>query len=275
MNAGMVNAEATESMINALGRVTLDGLIEAGILLLLGFVVIRIIMQMLRRVSDKLPLEKTVTGFLISAMKTVLFVILGTIVADKLGIPITSVIALISLFALAISLSLQDVLSNMVSGIVILMAKPFSNGDYIETNEASGTVDSIGLMYTHLLSPDNKAVMVPNKELCTGRITNYSAEKVRRVDASVRVGYEYDSHAVLSALLRAAQRTGEGHEGGQPPFVGINAYQNGGIEYAVRVYVPTKDYWDVYHALMLSIRDELSADGIALDYAGSRIVQNG
>ena len=273
MNTAIDAEETAVDMLQALEHVTFDTILGAVILLLLGLVVIRILMRMLKTVVERLPLEKAVTGFLLSAMRIVMIVVLSTMVADKLGIPITSLVALISLFALAISLSVQDVLANVVSGIVILIAKPFTMSDYIETQSASGTVESIGLMYTNLLSPDNKVLMVPNRELSDGRITNYSAKSVRRVDASVRVGYEYDSHHVIAALYRAAEKAGKGHEAGVEPFAAVNGYQEGGIEYVVRVHVPTPDYWEVYHGLLLDIRDELEKDGVVLTYATTRIEQ--
>lgn len=267
----MVSEAQVEDVFKALERVTFDGLIGAGILLIVGLVVIRITMRMMKRMVERLPLEKVMVSFLLSAVRIVMLVVLGTMVCAKLGIPITSLVALLSLFALAVSLSVQDVLANMVSGMVILISKPFASGDYIETQTASGTVESIGLMYTHLLSPDNKVLMAPNKELSAGRITNYSAKPVRRVDVSVRVGYEHGNEAVLAALQRAARRIGEGHDGGKPPFVAVNAYLDTGVEFVTRVYVPTKDYWDVYHALLFAVREELERDGIALTYGATRV----
>ena len=261
-----------EEVVHAFEKMTFDGLIGAGALLLIGLVVIRIVMRMIQRLMDRLPLERAVEGFLMSAIRIVLIIVLGTMVCSQLGIPITSLVALLSLFALAVSLSVQDVLSNMVSGMVILIAKPFASGDYIETPSASGSVESIGLMHTYLLSPDNKVLMVPNKELSSGRITNYSAQKIRRVDTSVRVGYEYDNETVLAALGRAARRVCKGREiAGKPPFVAVNAYLDTGVEFVARVYVPTPDYWDVYHALMLAMREELSVSGVRLDYGTTRV----
>lgn len=270
MNAEISGGEV-QSVFLALERVTLDKLLGAGFLLLAGLVVIRIAMHALRRLADRLPLEKGVTGFMLSATRIALLLVLGTMVAGKLGVPVTSVVALLSLFALAISLSVQDVLANVVSGMVILIAKPFSAGDYIETASAAGTVETIGLMYTNLLSPDNKVLLVPNRELSSGRITNYSAKAFRRVDASVLVGYEHGSHRVIAALLRAADASCKGMDVEKPPFAAVNAYKDSGIEYVVRAYVPTQAYWPVYHALLLAVRDELEADGIALTYGATRV----
>ena len=159
---------------------------------------------------------------------------------------------------------MQDVLANVVSGMVILISKPFVSGNYIATEKAEGEVESIGLMYTHLITPDNKAVMIPNKELSAGQITNHTAKGYRRVDTKLRLGFEYDTEIVLDALMQAAKRAGEGHEVGKPPFVGINAYLDNAIEYVARVYVPTADYWSVYYQFLLFERQELKKKNIVI-----------
>ena len=251
-------------VVGALHDATADKWIGAGLTLVIGAVIIKITMQALDRLVAKLPLEKAMFGFLTAAARIVMIFILVTMVAGQLGVPITSLVALLSLFALAVSLSVQDVLANVVSGMVILISKPFIAGNYIATEKAEGEVESIGLMYTHLITPDNKAVMIPNKELSAGQITNHTAKGYRRVDTKLRLGFEYDTDVVLDALMRAAKRAGEEHEIGKPPFVGINAYQDNAIEYVARVYVPTADYWDVYYNFLLYERQELRKKDIVI-----------
>ncbi len=256
-------AQVTE-VVGALHNATADKWIGAGLTLVIGAVIIKIVMQTLERLVSKLPLEKAMLGFLSAAAKIVMIFVLITTVAGQLGVPITSLVALLSLFALAVSLSVQDVLANVVSGMVILISKPFVSGNYIATEKAEGEVESIGLMYTHLITPDNKAVMIPNKELSAGQITNHTAKGYRRVDTKLRLGFEYDSEIVLDALMQAAKRAGEGHEVGKPPFVGINAYLDNAIEYVARVYVPTADYWSVYYQFLLLERQELKKKNIVI-----------
>ena len=256
--------EQVTEVVGALHDATADKWIGAGLTLVIGAVIIKITMQALDRLVAKLPLEKAMFGFLTAAARIVMIFILVTMVAGQLGVPITSLVALLSLFALAVSLSVQDVLANVVSGMVILISKPFIAGNYIATEKAEGEVESIGLMYTHLITPDNKAVMIPNKELSAGQITNHTAKGYRRVDTKLRLGFEYDTDVVLDALMQAAKRAGEGHEIGKPPFVGINAYQDNAIEYVARVYVPTADYWDVYYNFLLYERQELKKKDIVI-----------
>ena len=267
-------AQVTE-VVGALHNATADKWIGAGLTLVIGAVIMKIVMQTLERLVAKLPLEKAMLGFLSAAAKIVMIFVLITTVAGQLGVPITSLVALLSLFALAVSLSVQDVLANVVSGMVILISKPFVSGNYIATEKAEGEVESIGLMYTHLITPDNKAVMIPNKELSAGQITNHTAKGYRRVDTKLRLGFEYDSEIVLDALMQAAKHAGEGHEVGKPPFVGINAYLDNAIEYVARVYVPTADYWSVYYQFLLLERQELKKKNIVIFSDSTYLVCSG
>ena len=267
--------EQVTEVVGALHNATADKWIGAGLTLVIGAVIIKIVMQTLERLVSKLPLEKAMLGFLSAAAKIVMIFVLITTVAGQLGVPITRLVALLSLFALAVSLSVQDVLANVVSGMVILISKPFVSGNYIATEKAEGEVESIGLMYTHLITPDNKAVMIPNKELSAGQITNHTAKGYRRVDTKLRLGFEYDTEIVLDALMQAAKRAGEGHEVGKPPFVGINAYLDNAIEYVARVYVPTADYWSVYYQFLLFERQELKKKNIVIFSDSTYLVCSG
>ena len=249
--------EQMTAVVGALHNASMEKWIGAGLICIIGAVVIKIVMQALNRLVAKLPLDK-------AAARIVMVIVLATMVAGQLNVPITSLIALLSLFALAVSLSVQDVLANVVSGMVILIAKPFVAGNFISTQNAEGTVERIGLMYTHLVTADNKAVMIPNKEISTERIINYTAKDYRRVDVKLCIGSEIDTDAVLDALAAACKRAEEGREAIKPPFVGISAYQGGGIEYIARVYAPTEAYWDVYYRFMLLIRQELTARKIVV-----------
>ena len=195
--------EQMTAVVGALHNASMEKWIGAGLICIIGAVVIKIVMQALNRLVAKLPLDKAMLGFLTAAARIVMVIVLATMVAGQLNVPITSLIALLSLFALAVSLSVQDVLANVVSGMVILIAKPFVAGNFISTQNAEGTVERIGLMYTHLVTADNKAVMIPNKEISTERIINYTAKDYRRVDVKLCIGSEIDTDAVLDALAAA------------------------------------------------------------------------
>ena len=197
--------EQVTEVVGALHNATMDKWLGAGLPLVIGAVVIQIVMQALNRLVAKLPLDKAMLSFLTAAARIVMVIVLVTMVAGQLDVPITSLVALLSLFALAVSLSVQDVLANVVSGLVVRLAKPFAAGSFISTEKAEGTVERIGLMYTHLVTPDNKTVMIPNKELSAERIVNYTEKAYRRVDAKLWLGFEIDTDMALEALMAAVE----------------------------------------------------------------------
>lgn len=261
-----------DAITDVLDTMTPDTIIGALIILAAGLVIIRIVMIIAGRMSRKLPREaQAVMGFVRPALRVVLYIVLATMVCDKLGFPVTSLIALISLFGLAVSLSVQNILANVVNGIVILTAQPFDVGDYIETASAAGTVDAIHLMYTHLLTPDNKRILVPNSELAAQRITNYSSER-RRIDIPVRVGYEHSNQTVVAALLRAAEKTPGVLYADNPPVAVVNAYEETGVSFILRVWTSGEKFWDVTYALTDAVRTELEADGVHLTYGTRRVI---
>lgn len=263
-----------EVFVEAIDQMTLDGVLGAALMLFVGLVVIRIVMTLMGRLIKKLPPEnKALMNFLRQGLRIVLYFILATMVCDKLGLPVTSLVAVISLFGLAVSLSVQNVLANVVSGILILTAQPFEVGNYIETATAAGTVDAIHLMYTHLLTPDNKRILVPNSELAAQRITNYSASTHRRMEIVVRVGYEHENSKVFAAMLRAAKGNADVvMEDDRAPMAVVTAYEDTAVVFSLRAWASVERYWDVYFALMTAVREELAGEGIKLTYGARRIV---
>ncbi len=253
------------AVVSALVNIEAGEIIRAILTVIIGLVVIRAVLKLIDRLLKQLPQQnRAAFSFLKAIMKAFLYFILATIA-------VTSLVAILSLFALAVSLSVQNLLSNLISGFIILICKPFNTGDWIETPNASGSVYEINLVYTHLLSADNKQIMIPNSEVASSRIINYSVQKTRRIDVKVLIPYEEDPAKVKEALLAAATLTNVGHDGGTPPFSGVQEYADHGIYYIARMYVPNADYWDCYYLLMDNIWQELEKRNIHMTYAGSRV----
>ena len=274
--AAAVSEVDLEVIAEAIDKITLDGMLGSLALLFAGLVIIRIVMTLMGRLIKKLPPEnKALMNFLRQGLRIALYLILATMVLGKLGLPVTSLVAVISLFGLAVSLSVQNVLANVVSGILILAARPFEVGEYIETATAAGTVDSIHLMYTQLFTPDNKRILVPNSELAAQRITNYTASTHRRVEVVVRVGYEHDNRKVFAAMLRAANAMEQViKDGDRAPSAVVTAYEDTAIVFSLRAWTTAEAYWDVYFALMTAVREELAKDGVPLTYGARRVVES-
>ena len=238
---------------------------QALLTLVVCILVIRLVMGLVKRHIDKLPLDKTLTRFISSTIKTILYFVACLIIADKLGIPITSLLAVFSLVGLAFSLAIQDSLANLFCGLSILLSKPFKLDDYIQINGVEGAVNNIGLIYTRLVTPDNKTILVPNKETASGKIINFSTQATRRVDISINAGYDCDPKAVKEALLCAASRL-EWSLKDPAPFAGVNTFESSAMAYVLRVWVLPENYWDAYFTLMEYVKEEFDKKAINIPF---------
>ena len=178
------------------GMFTWDNLLSAAIALVVCILAIMIIMRIMRRMFARSKMEPSLANFILKVIKIALEFAAIMIVAGSLGFDVTALLAVFSLLGLAISLSVQNLLGNLVSGVVLLMNKPIRDGDYIQAGGAEGVVKNIGLFYTELNTLDNKVVNVPNSELSAGQIVNFTREPNRRVDLVVGASYDCDTEEV-------------------------------------------------------------------------------
>ena len=186
-------------------------------------------------------------------------------VADSLGIPVTSLLALFSVLGLAVSLAVQDVLGNVAGGLVILFAKPFQIGDYIEADAGSGTVAAIDLTYTQLDTADGLRLMIPNSLLSDSKITNYTQLGTRRIDHAVTASYDDPIPAVRAACLEAVSMTPDILPDPAPAVVVTN-YGESAIEYHVRCWSKVDTYWNANYALLENIKTCFDRDGVTMTY---------
>lgn len=256
--------EKMVAALSALMDAAVEKLIPAVLILVIGLLIIRIIMTLVRKVLDKTKLEKAAHGLIKSVVRVVLYLLLGLMVADSLGIDVTSIIALASVLTLAVSLSVQNALTNVIGGFTLLYTHPFKSGDFVEVAGKSGTVQEISMTYTVLATPDNKIISIPNSSVVTGDIINYTVAGVRRVDVSVRAVYSEPSQKVIDALLQAG--TVDKVLLDPAPMAVIGSYEESAISYSLRVWTRSEDYWDVYFLINQNIRDIFEAQGIKMAY---------
>lgn len=243
--------------------VTLSKVISSLFLLVIAIVIIKLVMKLFDRALSKIKLGKNHHAIIKSLIQFFLYFIAVLIIADNLGIPITSLIALLSVVGLAISLAVQDSLSKIAGGIMILSIKPFVVGDYIETQSASGIVEEIGLIYTKLLSFENHVIYIPNSDVAGGKIVNYSGETSRRVEIKVNIPYEYSTAEVKKAAFEAVASVREVLSEPQP-FVNIIEYTESSVKYTIRVWAKVDDNWDVQCSLIERLRDAFDKNGIKM-----------
>lgn len=236
----------------------------AVVLLAIGILAIRVVTNILNRAMEKSRLEKAAHSLITSLAKAALYILLGLIIASTLGIDVTSIVALASVLTLAVSLSLQNMLSNVIGGFTILYTHPFHSGDYVEIAEQSGTVQEINMTYTTLATPDNKLVSIPNSAVVAAQIVNYSSAGTRRVEVNVSASYDAPTQKVIDALALAG--TMDNVLLDPAPQAVILNYGESAIEYSLRVWVKTEDYWDVYFAVTQRIKDIFDEQGIQMTY---------
>ena len=228
-------------------------------------VAVKVISGVIARVLDRSHLETTLSKFIQSMLRVVLYFVAILIILGSLGIDVTSLIALLSVAGLAVSLALQNTLSNLAGGIQLLITKPFTAGNYVEAGANSGTVQAVGLAYTVLVTPDNKVVHVPNSDIASARIVNYNGKDTRRVEMKVTASYDSPIQTVKDTINALIAADGRIHAN-PAPFVSVSQYGASSIEYTIRVWCASGDYWDVYFGLMNELKPAFDQAGVEMTY---------
>lgn len=247
-----------------MGLSTANRLLPFLLILFAGIVIVKIIMSIVKKALSKSKMEKAAHSLIKSLVRSVLYLLVGLAAAASLGVDVTGVIALASVLTLAISLSVQDLLTNVIGGFTLLYTKPFGSGDYVEIAGEAGTVSEIGMTYTKLVTPDNKIIYIPNKSVVSADIVNYSDTGTRRVELKISVAYETPTEKVFEALLDTAKVPGVMDT--PAPFVALSAFLDSTVEYKLRVWTKTEDYWSVSFAMNERVRKCFDEHGVEMSY---------
>ncbi len=240
-------------------------LICALLVFVIGFKIVNIISKRIKSGKIFKNIDPSAAGFIASFISISLKIVVVVSVIAILGVPMSSVIALIASAGVAIGLAVQGALSNLVGGIMILLFRPFRAGDYIEAQGASGTVREISVFYTVIVTVDNKVITVPNGGLTNSVITNYSAEELRRVDVEFTADYESDVDAVKATMLEVANACDKVLKDPQAAAVMLDCGENG-IKYAIRVWCESANYWAVREELVKGVRNAFKNANIEIPY---------
>ena len=247
--------------------VVTDGwqIVEALLILILGIIVVKIVLKVIRSAFKKSKLEKITQSFLLSVIKYALYLILLIIVLQIMGVPMTSFIAALSAAGLAIGLALQNSLTNLASGIIIVSTKPFKAGDYISVNGVEGTVKNIQILTTTITTVDNKDIILPNSTITSNSVTNYQANSTRRINFRLDVAYSEDIQVVRDTLLRVINSDGRVLSN-PAPMVRVDNFGDSGICILATAWVDTEDYWSVYWDINELIISEFNKQKINIPY---------
>ena len=271
VSAAAVATEAKKSFFETIsafkiGDISVSSLLSAILTLVICFIIIKIITGLVSKaLSKSKKLDGTLRGFVTSAIKALLWVIAAIIVANALGINTSSLVALVSVVGLALSLSVQNILSNLFSGLTLLITKPFAAGDFVEVGGKTGLVKTVGLFYTQLDTLDNVAVSLPNGDVTASSVYNYTREPRRRVDMYFSAAYDEPTEKVKAAIMDAIQQDAR-ILSDPAPFVRLFEYKGSAISYVVRVWCKGTDYWSVYFDLNENVRESFAAHGVKFSY---------
>ncbi len=240
-----VNDSVNGFLASSIGTITVGRLLQAVVALVVCAFLARFVVRYADRALGRIRVERSLHTFVKSALNILLYTVTALIVADSLGIPITSLVALVGVVGLAVSLSVQNTLMNLMGGLLILTTKPFIVGDYVKAGDAEGTVVDIGLIYTQLATADDKIIFAPNGVVSAGLITNYTKSRTRRLDLDFFTAFEADPEGVKAIISKALED--ERVLDDPPPLVRVGGYGEAGVKYAVRAWVLTGDYWPVLY----------------------------
>ena len=246
-----------KSLLESIGKFIADSgikLVCSILLLIVCWYLIGVLLKLIRKNRHFAKIDPGAQGFILTCVSVILRITLVLTVAASLGVPMTNVVAIVGSCGLAIGLALQGSLSNFAGGIMLLIFHPFRVDDYIETSGASGTVKEINLLSSRLTTPDNKDVIIPNSTLINSVITNYSAEKTRRVDLDFCVAYGSDTERVKKVLTLLAKQ----HEKvltDPEPTARLSRQDPAALVFTLRVWCNREDYWTVNYDLLEQAKD--------------------
>jgi len=230
----------------------------------LGAFIIHIINKLIDKALEKSKLEKAAHSLIKTLAKAVMVILLVLIIASTIGIDVTGIVALASVLTLAVSLALQNMLSNVIGGFTLLYTHPFRSGDFVEIASQSGTVSEIGIAYTKLVTFDNKLISIPNSAVVAAEIVNYTTMGTRLVNITVTASYDSDTKLVVKTLLDAVENENILKEPAK--FAAVSNYGESSIEYTLRVWCEAKNYWDVYFSILSKLKITFEEAGIKMTY---------
>lgn len=240
-------------------------IIMALVIFIIGRMIVGIVVKMVRRLLTARGMDAILISFLSSILRWVLLLFVIIAALSQLGIDTTSLVALLGAAGLAIGLSLQSSLSNFASGVMLIIFRPFTKGNFVEVAGTSGVIEKINIFTTTLTTPDNKEVIVPNGAIIDNNITNYSARATRRVDMVFGISYDDDirkAKQILQDILAADSRI----LADPAPVVALGALADSSVNFVVRPWVNTADYWAVFWDTTEAVKLKFDEAGITIPY---------
>ncbi len=276
---------AIEENLTALSNIDVPQLIETYVLpwginivmalaiFIIGKIIVNLIVSFVKKLMTKGKVDGILINFIASIIKTILLLFVVIASLNQLGVNTTSLIALIGAAGLAIGLALQGTLQNLASGVMLIIFRPFDAGHFVEAAGVSGVVEEIGIFTTTMRTGDNREIIIPNGEIFGGTITNYSKRSTRRVDMVFGIGYDDDikkAKEIMSRVLDEDERILKD----PAPLVAVAELADSSVNFNVRPWCATGDYWNVYFDTHEKIKLAFDAEGISIPYPQMDIHQD-
>lgn len=240
-------------------------ILSALLILIIGNLVVKGLANSLAAVMRKRQMDNAVVEFIHGLVRYLLFIIVLIAALSRIGVQTASVIAILGAAGLAVGLALQGSLANFAAGVLIVTFRPFKSGDYVELAGVAGSVESIQIFSTVLTTPDNKMVVVPNGSVISSPITNYSKHATRRIDYTIGVSYNADlkkTKAILTEVVTNHPLVMKD----PAPTIGVMTLADSSVNFVVRPWVKTSDYWSVYYELLQSMKEALDEHNIEIPF---------
>jgi len=248
-------------------------ILVAILILVVGRFIVKLINKLVGQMLDRRKVDPTIASFTKSFVNVLLMVLLIITVVSALGVNTTSFAALLASVGVAVGMALSGNLQNLAGGLLLLFFKPYKVGDYISAQGVEGVVKAIQIFHTVLTTVDNKEIFVPNGALSSGTVVNFSRNDLRRVDQVVTVEYGTDVNAVREAVMDIANADSRILKD-PAPFVELGALADSSVNFTVRLWVKTADYWGVWFDMNRKVYEEFNKRGIGFPFPQIQVHQS-
>ena len=235
------------------------------VILVVGIIVIKIVLRLVKKLFSRTKIEKMAQQFVITILKFVLYLALILVLLSQIGIEISGILTACSAVILAVGMALQNSISNVANGIIIISNKMFKKGDYIITGGVEGQVTDINFLFTTLITTDNKKITLPNSNILNGEVTNLGAYPTRRVDFMFSVAYETDVELVKKIVTDVMKSDGRVLLD-PAPFCRLKFLGASSIDFAANCWCDNSDYWDVYYYVIENVYNEFKRNNVSIPY---------
>lgn len=246
-------------------KAAIPSLVIAAIFLIGGIVIAKLIALVISKATKRSKLDNAARNFLVSLIRTILYLIVIMMTMTLLNVPMTSIITIFGAAGLAISLALQNCLSNLCGGFIILFSKPFVSGDMIEIDDSVGTVESISILYTKIVTPDHKTIFIPNGKVSDAKIINFTESPTRRADLVFSISYDSDYSAARELILEVIKNDPLILKAPEP-IVRMRSHSESSIDIDVLIWVNNADYFYTRYNVIEAVKTAFDANGISIPY---------